>query len=249
VSVPAFIELADTASGLRAWLGSGVPGIADGGAVLIAFQGDRLLAAGSSDSGAIELGDDSVHGDASVAGFSLQAQAGGAGEGSSPRAGTAALEIRGGGGDERTLECRAVFGELPVSADGAPADLLRSLTALPGADSSGLAAASSRSQGSTDHGAERIAAWLLDPQSGQARRVEEPLLSTQYDEAGVQSRAGLELWVGTEDHLPLRVAGVRRFDTPVELDGWRVSAAFFRWIVEGAETEGSYLIWRRGDGS
>lgn len=244
MSAPAFLELADTASGVHAWLGRGLPGLADGESVLIAFAGERQLAAGRTSAARLELDGESARAEATLEGVSLKAEAKGAG-GGPVRAGSARLTLEDGGA-ERTIEGPAVFGDLALG-DGSSLTLLRALGVLPAGERPGVAATSTRSEGAPGHDEERLCAWLL-PGSGETTEVEEPLLSTQYDDSGAQSRAGLELWVEADDRLPLRAAGVRVGDAAVELDGWRLRAAFFRWSVEGAEAAGSYLIWRRSDG-
>lgn len=244
MSAPAFLELADPASGVHAWLGRGLPGLGDGESVLIAFEGDRLLAAGRTTSAVLELDGETARAEAALDDLSLKAEASAAGAGAI-RSGTARLTLAEGGAG-RPIEAVAAFGRLAI-ADGSPPSVLRSLSALPAGDGPGVAAGSARPEGVSGHDQERLSAWLL-PASGDMTEVQEPLLSTQYDESGAQSRAGLELWVDVDDRLPMRVAGVRISDAAVELDGWRLQAAFFRWTVDGAEAAGSYLIWRRNGG-
>jgi hypothetical protein len=245
VSALAFLELADPASGVHAWLGRGLPGLDDGESVLIAFEGEQRLAAGRTKSAVLELDGETARAEASLDGLSLKAEASAASAGAI-RSGTARLTLADGGAERPAVDTVAAFGRLAL-ANGSPPGVLRSLSALPAGDGPGVAAGSARPEGVSGHDQERLAAWLL-PASGEMTEVQEPLLSTQYDESGAQSRAGLELWVDADDRLPMRVAGVRVSDAAVELDGWRLQAAFFRWTVEGAEAAGSYLIWRRGVG-
>lgn len=244
MSEPAFLELADQVSGVHTWLGRGLPGLGDGESVLIAFDGERQLAAGRTTSAILETEGETAHAEASLDGVSLKAEASTASAGAI-RSGSARLTLAVDGA-ERQIEAVAAYGRLAL-ANGSPLGVLRSLSALPAGDGPGVAAGSARPEGAPGHDQERLAAWLL-PASGEMTEVQEPLLSTQYDESGAQSRAGLELWVDAEDRLPMRVAGVRVSDAAVELDGWRLRAAFFRWALEGAEAVGSYLIWRRSVG-
>lgn len=240
MSALAFFELADPASGVHAWLGRGLPGLGDGESVLIAFEGEQRLAAGRTTSAVLELDGETVRAEATLDRLKLTAKASASSTGAI-RSGGATLTLADGGA-ERSIEAVAAFGQLPL-ANGSPPSMLRSLSALPAGEGPGVAAGSTRPEGAPGHDRERLAAWLL-PASGEMTEVQEPLLSTQYDDSGAQSRAGLELWVDADDRLPMRVAGVRVSDAVVELDGWRLRAAFFSWTVEGAEAAGSYLIWR-----
>ena len=98
-----------------------------------------------------------------------------------------------------------------------------------------------RDPGADDHSAERGLAWRLDPE-GHASPFAEALLSTQYDDAGRQTRAGLELWPGESDSPPHRAAGVVLGGQVA--NGERVSAALLHSSAEGTTGLGSYLIWR-----
>jgi hypothetical protein len=96
------------------------------------------------------------------------------------------------------------------------------------------------------HGDEDTSAVFCDPE-GTPLTFEEPLLSTEYDEQGVQRRATLELWPSIEEMRPLRGAGTLISSVRVrhrELDS---RIAFFRWSVEGREGLGTYEI-ARADG-
>jgi hypothetical protein len=75
-------------------------------------------------------------------------------------------------------------------------------------------------------------------------QVREPLLSTQYDAAGRQVRATLELWPeqGEEPRPPLRAAGAIICGTSIEVDGRRLDVAFFRWSMNGRPGLGRYEI-------
>ena len=64
-------------------------------------------------------------------------------------------------------------------------------------------------------------------------RVDEPRLSTTYDEEGRQRRAGLELWVGEEDDYPRRAAGEVLCGSTLDLGALRLDCAFLRWRMGG----------------
>ncbi len=110
-----------------------------------------------------------------------------------------------------------------------------------------LALTSALPERGRDHGDEEVSAVFCDLE-GEPLPFEESLLSTEYDEDGVQRRVTLELWPDVEDMRPIRGAGsvissvrVRRH----ELDS---QIAFFRWSVEGREGLGTYEVARRIDG-
>ena len=73
---------------------------------------------------------------------------------------------------------------------------------------------------------------------------EEPLLSTEYGEDGVQRRATLELWPDVEEMRPLRGAGSLISSVCVRRQNLDSQIAFFRWSVEGREGLGTYEVAR-----
>lgn len=99
--------------------------------------------------------------------------------------------------------------------------------------------------GAENHSEEEAAAWLLEPEGG-AVTFGEALLSTQYDETGRQTRAGLELWHEGEEQTTraaaTRAAGTRLGGTEAAVPG--VTAALLRCSTEGTEGLGGYLVWR-----
>ena len=121
------------------------------------------------------------------------------------------------------------------------AGVLRHLT-FPAPDGGLLVVAASRDPGADNHGDERVHAWRLDAE-GQATSFGEALLSTQYDENGTQTRAGLELWPAEGEAPPMRAAGFVHEETAARLG--RVSAALLHTSTEGIEGMGAYLLWRR----
>jgi hypothetical protein len=142
-------------------------------------------------------------------------------------------------GGERRLDCAGHltrWGSDP--AEGA--ELLRHL-AIPGPDRSLILVTAVRRAGVADHGDETVAAWRLDPEGG-ATPFGEALLSTQYDDDGLQVRAGLELWGTDPDSPPMRAAG--RLERGTAVSSGPVTAAALHTSAEGTEGIGSYLIWR-----
>jgi hypothetical protein len=93
------------------------------------------------------------------------------------------------------------------------------------------------------HGDEPLLAVLCDPDAAPIA-FEEALLSTEYDEAGVQRRATLELWLDPEEGRPIRGGGTLISAVEVEMDGLHTRIAFFRWSIEGREGLGHYEIAR-----
>jgi hypothetical protein len=217
VSPPIALEFADPASGVRGWIGRGVPGIGGDEQLVLVCDGSEVVVAERTPSGAGPL-EIEITGAETEGTFAV---------------GPAKAEFK-----NRTLEAIGAVSEPPA---GKGAELARAVVAL---NDGGLSVAlrSERPAGTAAHGAERAEGLLLDAEGPQP--VHEPLLSTQYDESGAQTRAGLELWVGEADELPRRGAGTRVGGTAIDLDGWRLEAAFFWWTIEGAEGNGSYMIWR-----
>ena len=97
------------------------------------------------------------------------------------------------------------------------------------------------------HSRDAITAVVLDPEH--PAPVTDPRLSTTYTASGVPARAGLELWIATdeeEEHHLLRAAGeatgagARAIEHGLEL--W---AGPFRWHSRGQDGAGVYLMARR----
>lgn len=108
-----------------------------------------------------------------------------------------------------------------------------------------LALSASRPEGGREHGDEEIATVLCDPDAAPIEFAE-TLLSTEYDEGGVQRRATLELWPDTEDLHPLRGAGTLISSAAVGRSGLNSRIAFFRWSLEGRRGLGHYEVARAG---
>jgi hypothetical protein len=232
VSEAGFLELADPASGIQAWLGAGLPGLADGEVLAVISQAGELIAAGVTSEGSFELGDEGISARASLDGAEVVASATSAG-------GSLVLRRE---GEEQTLHPAAIGGPVPAASD--KAGLVRVISVLPRSDGTAITASAARPAKASAHDSESLRAQV-SPGGEATREVFEPLLSTQYDPAGGQARAGLELWVGPEDPAPLRVSGLRRSEARLDLaGGWELLAAPFIWALDGDTTMGSYLLWR-----
>jgi hypothetical protein len=219
VSEARVLEFAGEDGDVHCWIGRGVPGISDDEQLVILREGGQIVLAEAMTDGPPLI---EIAGALEDAPFSV---------------GPAQLSLERNGTPE-TLSGRGALSR-PPAAEGA--GLARSILAL-GGESASLALRADRPPGA-DPGAERTDAWLLDP-GAEPLPIGEPLLSTQYDQTGAATRAGLELWVNESDEVPMRGAGTREAGTELDLDGWRLEAAFYRWTIEGAESEGSYMIWR-----
>lgn len=98
-----------------------------------------------------------------------------------------------------------------------------------------------RPAGATSHEEEVIGAARLIPGAEPYGYVE-PLLSTEYDGAGVHTRATLELWAGAEEHLPERGGGLRVRGAALDSPVGRLEAARFSWKLDGHAAIGAYEI-------
>ncbi|HEX4010162.1 MAG TPA: hypothetical protein VHX62_09145 [Solirubrobacteraceae bacterium] len=108
------------------------------------------------------------------------------------------------GGAERELQC---IGTRSV-IDGVDAGSLGSARAVAGwfADDEAFMLQSLRADEDAGQESDLVAATLFDPEGWTP--VNDPRLSTTYTEAGVPTRANLELWIGEgEDEFPRRAAG------------------------------------------
>ena len=111
------------------------------------------------------------------------------------------------------------------------------------ADGTGVALSAVRPADAGGHEPEAIWAAVLGPAG--ALRVDDPRLSTTYDEDGRQRRAGLELWVGGDDDWPRRATGEVVCGSTLELGHLRLDCAFVRWRMEGYDGVGRYDVLRR----
>lgn len=110
-------------------------------------------------------------------------------------------------------------------------------------DGSGIVLSAVRPAGTAGHEPEATWAALLG--AAGSLRVDDPRLSTTYDEEGRQRRAGLELWVGEEDAYPRRATGEVVCGSTLELGQLRLDCAFLRWRMDGRSGTGHYDVLRR----
>jgi hypothetical protein len=144
-------------------------------------------------------------------------------------------------GKTEPISCLGIRSDAASDADPGEVSLTRSI-AVAFSDGSILALRAARPAGATDHGDEEVLAALADP-DGEVTQVREPLLSTQYDDAGRHVRATLELWPEeSEPRPPIRAAGSIVCGTSLALGERRLHIAFFRWSMEGKPGLGRYEV-------
>lgn len=150
-------------------------------------------------------------------------------------------------GKQHRIACLGVRSDAASEADPGEVALTRSIAVAFG-DGSMLALRAARPAGAGDHGEEEVVAALADP-DGEVTQVREPLLSTQYDEAGRHVRATLELWPeqGEDPRPARRAAGSIVCGTTLPLGERRLDIAFFRWSMEGQPGLGRYEVLRAAD--
>ena len=149
------------------------------------------------------------------------------------------------GGREQQVRCLGQRGHIWGTPDWKRIELARTLSAWMGADRAVLLTAA-RPAGARGHGEEAVAGWLID--GGEPLPIAEPRLSTSYDGALRQRRAGLELWMEEEGGYARRAAGEVLCATTLDLGHVRLDSAFFGWRMEGREGVGRYDVLRRTDG-
>jgi hypothetical protein len=110
-------------------------------------------------------------------------------------------------------------------------------------DGTGVVMSAVRPVAADGHDAEASWAAILGPAG--SLQVDEPRLSTTYDEDGRQRRATLELWVGDEDAYPRRAVGEVVCGSTLDLGRLRLDCAFVRWQMEGRSGAGRYDLLRR----
>jgi hypothetical protein len=114
-------------------------------------------------------------------------------------------------------------------------------------DEHAVSAVAVRPAKARSHADEAVAAFVFDSdrEEDPVRAVADPRISTAYDGEGRQRRAGLELYVDSEDAYPRRAAGEVVAGTSLDLGHLRLDCAFFRWHMEGREGVGRYDVLRR----
>jgi hypothetical protein len=146
------------------------------------------------------------------------------------------------GDGEREVRCLGQRGHSWGEPDWERIESTRTLAAWLD-DGSGVLLTAVRPAGAEDHEADATWATVLGPTGN--LRVDEPRLSTTYDEDGRQRSAGLELWVGEDDAYPRRASGHVVCGSTLELGQLRLDCAFLRWHMGGRSGTGRYDLLRR----
>lgn len=100
-----------------------------------------------------------------------------------------------------------------------------------------------RETAATHHASETVGAVRIAP-DGAVLAYEEPLLSTEYDAAGRQTRATLELWGGNEGGMADRGGGKRLGGGGCRIGDADLEAASFAWTLSGRSGFGGYEIYK-----
>jgi hypothetical protein len=102
-----------------------------------------------------------------------------------------------------------------------------------------------RAAEAANHAAETIGAVRISG-DGAVQAFEEPLISTEYDASGRQTRATLELWGGERDGMAERGGGKRLVGGTAHAADGELEAARFAWSVGGSPARGAYEIYNAG---
>jgi hypothetical protein len=149
------------------------------------------------------------------------------------------------GGRTHGVRCLGQRGQLWGSPDWGRIELVRSVSAWLG-DDRALTLMAVRPAKSKGHLDEAVGGFLFE--GGAPVAIDDPRLSTTYDGAQHQRRAGLELWMAEDAPFALRMAGEVLCETTLDLGDKRLHSAFFRWRMDGREGVGRYDVVRRADG-
>jgi hypothetical protein len=141
----------------------------------------------------------------------------------------------------RSVDCLGTVSETEVPPRWEELDAVRAISALVDEQHAVLAVAR-RPRGAVGHGDEQVSAGLLEDEA--MLDVETARISTVYDGDGRQRSAGLELWIPGED-FPRRGSGLVIAGSSLDLDGFQVHAAIFRWRLDGREGIGAYELMVR----
>ncbi|MEA2157903.1 MAG: hypothetical protein QOD66_283 [Solirubrobacteraceae bacterium] len=141
----------------------------------------------------------------------------------------------------RAVGIRAVRGGI----DPANLDSLRDACAWFAPDD-GLALTALRPSGARGHQQDLVAGSVFEP--GGVMTVVDPRLSTTYSADGLPARAGLELWIETDDEAgeyPRRATGERiGAQIALSADGFDLHAYAMRWHSRGRDGIGAYVLAR-----
>jgi hypothetical protein len=149
------------------------------------------------------------------------------------------------GGREHRVRCLGQRSRQWGAPDWQRLELARSIGAWLGHDF-GVTLTAVRPAGARGQDEEAVSAWLFEGRDPAVPvGVAEPRMSSTADGEGHQRRAGLELWTGDDEGLPLRAAGEVRCGTTLELGRLRLDCSFFDWRLEGREGVGRYDVLRR----
>ena len=119
----------------------------------------------------------------------------------------------------------------------------------------GFALVALRPRRARGHDSDLVTAAVLDPEP--SARIEDPRLSTTYDDAGLPRRVGLELWFELEasepepdpeaEPPPHRRAAAEAFGAALEWETaeFKLHAARLRWHSRGSHGVGIYLLGHR----
>ncbi len=128
-------------------------------------------------------------------------------------------------------------------ADWSSLAQVRTVSGWLGSEHGGFALCSLRPDGVDGHGDDVVWATLVE--GGEIVAVADPRLSTTYDGAGHQRRAGLELWATEESGHPVRAAGEVICGSTLELGSLRLDLSFVRWHSQGTTGIGRYDVLRK----
>lgn len=143
-------------------------------------------------------------------------------------------------GDKVDLDCSGVI-HRREETDARSTGLTRDATIIL-ADGGLICLASAATDGTTDHGLEETVAAITHP--GGYLEFSEVLLSTEYDTAGRQHRATLELWPASDEVAALHGAGHAVTGCTAKIAESIVNTALFRWSLDGHLGLGRYEITR-----
>jgi hypothetical protein len=145
-------------------------------------------------------------------------------------------------GSEREVRCLGQRGHAWGEPDWGRIESTRTLAAWL-EDGTGILLTAVRPADAAAHESDATWAAVVGPAGG--LRVDEPRLSTTYDEDGRQRSAGLELWIGEDDAYPRRASGEVVCGSTLELGQLRLDCAFLRWHMGGHSGIGRYDLLRR----
>ena len=141
----------------------------------------------------------------------------------------------------RQVDCLGTVSETEVPPSWDELDAVRGISALVD-ERHALLAIARRPRNAVGHGDEQVTARLVEEDA--LLDVENARISTVYDGEGRQRSAGLELWIPGED-FPRRGSGLVIAGSSLDLDGFQVHAAVFRWRLDGREGIGAYELMVR----